>query len=222
MEIIKEKPEENKKLKKKFKIKKNKILFKINLLIVILVILFVIYEVYFTNFLSLFNSKESFEISGEINNFNIPIEKNLTLESTNFDLNSSSLYLKSQKGDIKLINFNGNLFLKNKTLYLKGRAKQLLIDKNRINNINNFTIKFNSLNVPFENLSLNIRLINGEMKLKSLEIKFNNASAKITNFSGELILKNNFILQGKLQNLEFNTKEITINKKENNLINITN
>jgi hypothetical protein len=203
---------------------------------IILVLILIPVFLYFNgNFDNFFNNPNSnyFEVTlvGEVNNLSINYNGSLFIEAKKSSITTEGVSYYGENEEYNITNFNGLIYLRNKSLIFYGTAKNITFGKNKLI-LNDKNFKLNtSVKVEF---NLNLSKINYEFKdgkliiADKLNYNFDNSSVYLENFSTRVSYDGIFTFTGypmylKLSSLNnhlnVDFRNFKISNKDENLTN---
>ena len=178
---------------------------------VVVLILFLLWY-FFSDYISLnFGDDEKIEtitLVGKVEEFNETYFGDINMTSARFLLESRSGKFKENSRKINIKNFNGSIYLKNRTIVLKGTADSLLFGKSSLN-IGNETFVLKSLKKTMINLDfdkVDIKFDEGRVRIeKSINYKLDNSTISLGNFNHSLGFDGKFSFIGTADNFTINS-----------------
>jgi hypothetical protein len=199
-DLFKEDESSSKKEKPKKKLEFSNIY--IHIIILLLILIPVI--IYFYSDYSFLNEEKqsnflNLDLVGDLDEFNISYNGNLKVESKVSLLTTKFSKILQENKEFEILNFSGNIFLYNDSIYFNGNGDKIIFDDNLINlNGENFELKAQkkvSFKLNLSELKINFqegRLILGEI----LTFNMQNSSVDINNFNASISYDGKFSLNG--------------------------
>jgi len=163
---------------------------------------------------------EKMKVSGEIS-----LEKyGFSIENKDIDINSfknnliksEKIFMNLEEGDIKLIDFNGELKYDGQ-FELKGRCGRIDNKGNVMNIDEEITLVFDEAEINLEVSEIDIKNddVNGDILINSkINIELDNDVLEIDDFSGNLMINNEYIsLDGEVNDLKFMDNYVEVDFK---------
>ena len=176
------------------------------LLLLIIILLFLLSD--FSPF-SQDESRPEISILGDLNNFTIPYNGNIQIETSKHTLTTTSGKFDGRAQEFKVYNYSGNIKLINETMYFRGSGKNITFGTNQINlNGENFILKSpqrTSFTIQLEELDLFFN--SGTFKFAdSLSYNFEDLNISMKKLNASMNYDGQFSLQGLSDKFKARTK----------------